>query len=227
MKVFEIFESIQGEGLYSGAITTFVRFAGCSLHCPECDTLQAWKSDDIKDVGVPYIVEVIEQKSTRPRHICITGGEPLEQPQEEMFSLLQTLQGWHGSTGLESVVIETNGSRDVSWLLNKPFRNVTHLSIDYKLPSTGKHTKMMESNFAELGPKDVIKFICRDEEDMNHAKKFLEKISKENTRPVILFHALGGGPAKWLSEAILEWKELLERFEFRTGVQLHKLYEMR
>jgi len=227
MKVFEIFETIQGEGLYAGAVTTFIRFAGCSLKCPECDTLQAWKNDEFDDVGVPYIVEVVKDVSHRPRHICITGGEPLEQPQEEMFSLLQALQGWHGGAGLESIVIETNGAQDVSWLLNKPFRNVTHLSIDFKLPSTGKHEQMLESNFTSLAPRDVIKFICRDEEDMEYARVFLEKIRKENTRPVVLFHALGGEPANWLSTTLLGWDSLLERYEFRIGVQLHKLFKMR
>ena len=38
MKVIELFLSVNGEGLKSGELATFVRFAGCNLRCPYCDT---------------------------------------------------------------------------------------------------------------------------------------------------------------------------------------------
>ena len=33
-----IFSSIQGEGRHTGRPATFIRFAGCNLNCPWCDT---------------------------------------------------------------------------------------------------------------------------------------------------------------------------------------------
>lgn len=36
MKVLEIFHSIDGEGTRAGELATFVRFAGCNLHCKYC-----------------------------------------------------------------------------------------------------------------------------------------------------------------------------------------------
>jgi len=228
MKVNEVFQTIQGEGLYSGAVTTFVRFAGCSLRCEHCDTKYSWASEGV-DIGVPVVLERITEVCSRPRHICITGGEPFEQPRNEMFALIHALLDWQGSRGLESIVIETNGAQDVTWVLNKPFRGVTHLSVDYKLPSSGKQDKMLADNFKYLGPRDVIKFICKGDEDVEYAKKVLLNImNNASCCPVVLFHSLGGTPESWLPRRVLGFApELHKRFDMRFGVQLHKLVEMK
>ena len=38
----EIFRSLQGEGLNSGRIRTFLRLSGCNLQCRWCDTPYTW-----------------------------------------------------------------------------------------------------------------------------------------------------------------------------------------
>ncbi|MBR5689928.1 MAG: 7-carboxy-7-deazaguanine synthase QueE, partial [Prevotella sp.] len=38
VKVNEIFYSLQGEGANTGTPAVFVRFSGCNLTCPFCDT---------------------------------------------------------------------------------------------------------------------------------------------------------------------------------------------
>ena len=228
MKVMEIFSTIQGEGLFSGAVTLFVRTAGCSLRCPECDTKYAWENKDIAEVGAPFVIDQILDICARPRHICITGGEPFEQPKSDLFNLLQIFHGWVGRRGLQSVVIETNGAQDVSWLFGKPFRPITHLSVDYKLPSSGKQDSMIFSNFTKLGSTDVIKFICANPDDVAFAGGILQKLAGNvESCPVILFHSLGGQPANFLPRMILGWEGLLERFDIRVGVQLHKLFRVR
>ncbi|MBR5680515.1 MAG: 7-carboxy-7-deazaguanine synthase QueE, partial [Clostridia bacterium] len=40
-RVNEIFYSIQGEGRFAGTPAVFVRFSGCNLSCPWCDTAHA------------------------------------------------------------------------------------------------------------------------------------------------------------------------------------------
>ena len=39
MKVIEIFDSIDGEGIRTGQCATFIRLAGCNLRCSYCDTV--------------------------------------------------------------------------------------------------------------------------------------------------------------------------------------------
>ena len=51
MKINEIFYSLQGEGRNTGRAAVFVRFSGCNLKCPFCDTLfssyREMSNDDI------------------------------------------------------------------------------------------------------------------------------------------------------------------------------------
>ncbi|NCA11954.1 7-carboxy-7-deazaguanine synthase QueE, partial [bacterium] len=38
MRIAEIYASLQGEGLFAGTPSTFVRTSGCNLRCVWCDT---------------------------------------------------------------------------------------------------------------------------------------------------------------------------------------------
>lgn len=231
MKVLEIFETVQGEGLHTGAPTTFVRFAGCKLHCSYCDTEYAWKGVDLTklpNVGVPFILDKMIDINPNPKYVCITGGEPLQQDPKELFNLFQALQGWVGGRGLKEIVVETNGSMDVTWLLNKPFRPALALSLDFKMPSSGKSDKMLINNYKKLESRDVVKFVCANKEDLNFAEQVLQKISQSSScNATILFHAVGGLAAKWLAEEVLQWKGHCRRFDIRIGIQLHKLLQVK
>jgi organic radical activating enzyme len=84
-KITEIFLSVQGEGMHTGLPTVFVRFAGCNLDCIFCDT--DWRDgemmteDDIiheiKNVTDDCYLRVAGKMKSRPKTVCLTGGEPL------------------------------------------------------------------------------------------------------------------------------------------------------
>lgn len=77
-KVIENFHSIQGEGPYAGTPSYFIRFSGCSLACPYCDTKYAWnkeKGKDLKEVSAEIVNDI--RKNLKTNHIVFTGGEPL------------------------------------------------------------------------------------------------------------------------------------------------------
>ena len=97
-QICEIFDSIQGEGLYLGERQIFIRFAGCNLFCQYCDTPQAlaipkeFKVEispgkrNFKQFKNPastsQLIELISafQKPKGNNHsISLTGGEPLLQ----------------------------------------------------------------------------------------------------------------------------------------------------
>ena len=94
MKISEIFSSIQGEGIHAGKPSVFLRTALCNLKCVWCDTKYTWDWDNYdysKEVHEISIEKVIEKiKEFEPKHIVITGGEPLIQ-QNDIALLLSKL----------------------------------------------------------------------------------------------------------------------------------------
>ena len=80
LRVIEIFDSLQGEGYWTGTPMTFVRLAGCNapelgLGCVGwCDTAGSWEQGAGEYLQVGEILERVH--FTR---MCLTGGEPLLQ----------------------------------------------------------------------------------------------------------------------------------------------------
>lgn len=66
----EIFSTIQGEGRNTGLPATFIRFAGCNLNCPWCDTRRQAK----EFLSLPEIMAKV--RKFKNRAVVITGGEP-------------------------------------------------------------------------------------------------------------------------------------------------------
>lgn len=110
MKVVEIFDSMQGEGEFTGVYCTFVRFAGCNLKCPFCD--EASKYGKAKDMTIEQIV-----KKCRQKIVVLTGGEPTIQPAISVLISKLQMMG-------HDVHIETNGTEgidnDNAWVTCSP-----------------------------------------------------------------------------------------------------------
>ena len=93
-KINEIFETIQGEGSFTGQPSIFIRLQGCPVGCSWCDTKHTWDielSDEVtKDVllaqsqetpqwanfTVQALYSLIIEQGYKAKHIVITGGEP-------------------------------------------------------------------------------------------------------------------------------------------------------
>ena len=88
-KINEIFYSLQGEGAHAGRAALFIRFAGCNLKCPFCDT---------------------DFKSFKVWTIWQTGGEPTLQADDDLCKLLHLY--------FPIVAIETNGTGKISKWVN-------------------------------------------------------------------------------------------------------------
>jgi 7-carboxy-7-deazaguanine synthase len=80
VKVSEIFTSIEGEGIFLGTKTMFVRLAGCPLNCHWCDTLYALPLDSGSDYSIDEAKGLIsESLHNNTYKVNFTGGEPLVQ----------------------------------------------------------------------------------------------------------------------------------------------------
>ena len=200
MRICEIFHSIQGEGLMMGVPTTFVRTVGCNLRCEWCDTQYSM------DGGEEMSLDAIMERIGDVKHVCVTGGEPMLQP--EMPELLRRLV----SEG-KQVVLETNGSVDLSDVPKDPLMLI---SMDIKCPSSGMTDRMLYSNLSLLSRKDQLKFIVRDDDDFDFALDVLKRYPVDTN---VIFGPVGGTvKLEWLVDMVLE-----SGVDARVLPQLHKI----
>ena len=127
MKVNEFFVSLQGEGHFTGTPSFFLRLSGCNLQCPFCDT----SHQTFMELSEDTIVE--EASREKPRHIVITGGEPVLQLTGSLVDKLHEAGFF--------VQVETNGTlplpTGIDWVTCSPkgnpvLNNVDELKVLYK-----------------------------------------------------------------------------------------------
>lgn len=109
-RINEIFYSLQGEGFHSGTPAVFIRFSGCNLRCPFCDTAH--------EDGTPMTAaEIAAAASSYPAPLVVlTGGEPT------LFVTSELIDALHACG--KNIAIETNGTRAVppgiDWITLSP-----------------------------------------------------------------------------------------------------------
>ena len=104
MNYTEIFYSIQGEGMYTGVPSVFLRLYGCQLCCLFCDSkFSVFYKNEMKKDSVENISKKLLQYNCD--HFVITGGEPLIQ-RKELKNLIKILRKENPNC---IVTIETNG----------------------------------------------------------------------------------------------------------------------
>jgi len=108
--VNEIFFSVQGEGLHAGRQAVFVRFAGCNLDCPFCDTDTSDCKLMTQQEIVDRIFEVANENNRLPEELLIilTGGEPTL---HDLTPLVDYAIEYHWRLALE-----TNGTKYPEWV---------------------------------------------------------------------------------------------------------------
>lgn len=210
MRISEIFESIDGEGLLTGTPVTFIRTVGCNLTCPYCDSKYTWGKGDStsKEMSVEEIVEVVEKFGHK--HITLTGGEPLIQDIEEIKDLIRKCHS-------NIFNIETNGAVDIVPLMKDTvFGGRVFFTVDYKSLSSGQNGKMLKRNFDIVRPgKDCVKCVVSNIEDMADYVKAMEGVN------CIKYISPCFGAIEPYEIVDFLLKEHLEN-NFRVQLQIHK-----
>lgn len=186
LKLNEVFYSIQGEGIYQGEPTVFIRLQGCNLKCTFCDTKYATGEKAKRSVEPAHLARELQRDfGLYNKHICITGGEPLLQD-SKVYSLLTFLNLFNCR-----ISIETNGSLIPPTQLSSL---VTSWVVDYKLPSSGSFKSFNKEWYRYLQNFDQLKFVASNPEDLKVALQAIRTLRKTNIhKPTILISPVFNG----------------------------------
>jgi len=201
LKVNEIFYSIQGESTYVGRPCVFVRLTGCNLRCSYCDTQFAYEEG--VEMEIAHIVHRVGSYACPL--VEVTGGEPLIQKETPVLIHSLIEEGYE-------VLIETNGSRDISQLDDRCVK-----IVDVKCPASGEHLQNDLGNLDRLTDHDEIKFVISNRQDYDYAREIVaSKPFRKN--PVHFSPAFGILQSKKLAAWLLE-----DHLSVRLHMQFHKI----
>jgi len=203
LRITEIFYSLQGETLTSGLPTVFVRLTGCPLRCQYCDTAYAFSGGEIMSLDA-----ILKQVAGyKPRYVCVTGGEPLAQP--NCVPLLERLcdAGY-------SVSLETSGAMDIA-----PTDKRVSRVVDLKTPGSQEVSRNLYGNMSELTGNDQVKFVICSREDYDWAvSKLIEYRLNERAGEVLFSPSHKQVDARDLANWIIA-----DNLPVRFQLQLHKI----
>jgi 7-carboxy-7-deazaguanine synthase len=202
LRINEIFHSLQGEADAVGYPTVFIRLTGCPLRCQYCDTEYAFHAGDW--LGLDSIVEAV--RGYGAQHVCVTGGEPLAQP--NCLKLLERLC----DAGFQ-VSLETSGALDIAAVDGRVSR-----VVDVKTPGSREAARNRIENFSVLTQRDQLKFVICSRQDYDWSKAFLHEHGLAG-RCRILFSPSYNQVSP---TALAEWI-LADRLPVRFQLQLHKV----
>lgn len=202
LRITEIFHSLQGEARSVGRPTVFVRLTGCPLRCVWCDTPYSFSGGTIMTLDT-----VLESVVTHgARHVCVTGGEPLAQP--ECLPLLTALC----DAGLD-VSLETGGAMDVSGVDPRVSK-----VMDLKAPDSGEAHRNRYENIPLLTRHDQVKFVIASRKDYEWARFKCDEYALPDRVGDVLFSPVHNALEP---RQLAEWI-LADRLHVRMQVQLHK-----
>lgn len=214
--VNEIFQSLQGEGFFTGIPAIFIRLQGCPVACAWCDTKHTWQhspdkeipfasvltksgnSDTWSSVTATQLLAAVRERDWRARHVVITGGEPALYDLTSLCDLFE-------ANGFRCQ-IETSGTHSISCSAT------TWVTVSPKVNMRGGYSVLT----AALLRANEIKYPIARERDIQCLDELLVKISDGNQCIVSLQPVSQNDKATRLC-----LKTCLER-NWRLSVQMHK-----
>jgi organic radical activating enzyme len=211
-RVNEIFYTLQGEGAHTGIPAVFIRFSGCNLRCPWCDT----DFSDFTEMSAAQIVhealDMYDLPNERRKMCVLTGGEPSLQVDEALVTALHEA-GFY-------ICIETNGTRTlpngIDWITCSPKES----SLKPSNSQTIKLTNVNEVKVVFTGTYDP--------------EVWRKQLSAEHWMLQPLRYT-----GEWLIENVDSWEDdrndnlddtvryILSHPFWRLSVQLHKIAGLR
>ena len=108
VRLFEIFTSVEGEGILYGTKTLFVRLAGCPFTCFYCDTKESLPLDSGQEYTIEDACKLIDSNLKNHTYkVNFTGGDPLIQ-HDAVAELAKHIQTKKIPTYLESSCFDSD-----------------------------------------------------------------------------------------------------------------------
>ena len=207
LKITEIFYSLQGEADTVGFPTVFVRLTGCPLRCQYCDTAYAFHGGEWRSVD-EVLVQVARfwNYDNVPRHVCVTGGEPLAQ--KSCLPLLASL-----CDANYRVSLETSGAMPLAAVDARVIR-----VVDLKTPGSGEERRNRYQDLELLRPDEQIKFVICDRADYEWSREQVVSRRLAGRCQILFSPSVEQLPARQLADWILA-----DRLPVRFQLQLHKV----
>jgi organic radical activating enzyme len=199
--ILELFYSIQGEGLRIGLPSIFVRFTGCNLKCPWCDTKYSW--DEAGVFSTDYVLNFIKS-SKNVNELVFTGGEPLL----NQDSILEIINKYPDL----NYTIETNGTIIPFKELAENKSILWSVSPKLFLTDWDKNVPVFD-NYKKVQFKFVIDNLVKD----------IEKIQGLHLNHPVIVQPNGQKDNYSLSCRELAEKVLMLKLNFRVLPQFHKI----
>jgi 7-carboxy-7-deazaguanine synthase len=219
LRLSEVFDSLQGEGVNVGKPCRFVRLSLCNLHCHYCDTKYTWdfeQFDYAREVREASLQSVVQQLCEAPAgHVVVTGGEPLLQQR----ALAKVFERVPAELFIE---IETNGTRVP---LPSLLARVNQWNVSPKLSSAGDSEALRIRPDALLALRDsgraYLKLVVKTEQDRDEAEALRERFGFARDRTLLMPEASTPDELHARSPQIAAWSQALSvRFSSRLHVTL-------
>ncbi|MEW6484982.1 MULTISPECIES: 7-carboxy-7-deazaguanine synthase QueE [Tatumella] len=182
----EMFQTLQGEGFYTGVPAIFIRLQGCPVGCSWCDTKHTWEKFADNEVPVGDILiktveseqwgnaepltllKIISEQQWTARHVVITGGEPAIYDLRPLTTALEAF-GY-------SCQIETSGTHPIQCSDN------TWVTVSPKVNMRGGYDVLTPA----LIRADEIKHPVARERDIEALEQLLAQVQDDKSRIIAL-----------------------------------------
>jgi 7-carboxy-7-deazaguanine synthase len=216
LRIAELFYSLQGEGSLVGVPSVFIRSSGCNLRCAWCDTpYTSWQPEGTE----LELDQIVDEVGAHPaRHVVITGGEPMIQP--EMVPLTERLR----ALGLH-ITIETAGTvfQPVACDLMSISPKLSNSTPGGSFAEPHDRLRIQPTVLRELMARYEyqLKFVVENPEDIAEIRALLEALDAPRERVILMpegtEHAQLAERSQWLAEIC---KEEGFRFSPRLHIDL-------
>jgi organic radical activating enzyme len=216
-RITEVFDSVQGEGLYLGEKQIFVRFYGCNLKCKYCDT----ELNSFMEYEPEELMRELDLYREKYHSISFTGGEPLLQSEFLKEVLKSTRKDNHKN------YLETNGT------LHKELEDVIDyvdiVAMDLKLPSSTGLSELWEEHrlFLKIASRKEVfvkTVICSHtkEEDLIRGLRLIRETAQE---AVLILQLNSNEDRVYLHDKLETFKDVCrkERVTYCCVEQIHKV----